>query len=467
MTIRELSVQLGLDVDTQSFAKGQLLAEGLKGVLTKIVEFGEEAVSKFTDVIQKSIELGRAAQFTGIATQALQELRHAAERSGVDVESLNTSVFRLAHSIGEASKGTGAQADAFRKLGVHLKDSDGKLRSTDEIIMSLADGFAAMPDSLEKTGLAMAIFGRAGGKMIPMLNRGKEGIAKLRDEAIVLSDESIKLSQKIKAKLNQMHEASERFWTRLVERALPYLNKLLGWTIKATKGLSKFLHENSKAVMGAIGGLTLALAIYQRQAIIAALRTAAAWALAALPFVTIAAVIGAMLLLMDDLRVYMEGGDSLLGDLKKKLDAWLESVNTDDVWWLQALKDGARIIRELIRMLDEFNDAWGRTSGKTVDRRAGLSPGAIQASADAQTFATMRRRVGMGLSLTDFEQATLNRASIPASSFMEKYGPNAPNMSMNVTVNQSPGMSAQEVVGAIEQHWQSQMSDAGAHSGGQ
>src|SRR6202012_2831992 len=43
--------------------------------------------------------------------------------------------------------------------------------------------FSHMEDGTAKTALAMQIFGRAGAEMIPMLNKGRDGIAELTNEA--------------------------------------------------------------------------------------------------------------------------------------------------------------------------------------------------------------------------------------------------------------------------------------------
>lgn len=75
----------------------------------------------------------------------------------------------------------GKQAsEAFQKLGVQIKNSDGTMRSADAVMLDIATKFKAMPDGVEKTALAMKLFGRSGAEMIPMLNMGGDAIEKLK-----------------------------------------------------------------------------------------------------------------------------------------------------------------------------------------------------------------------------------------------------------------------------------------------
>ena len=63
----------------------------------------------------------------------------------------------------------------------------------------IADKFAVMKDGSEKTALALDLFGRAGAKLIPMLNEGSAGISELQEEAralgIVLGKEDLKAAE--------------------------------------------------------------------------------------------------------------------------------------------------------------------------------------------------------------------------------------------------------------------------------
>jgi phage-related protein/uncharacterized membrane-anchored protein YhcB (DUF1043 family) len=72
---------------------------------------------------------------------------------------------------------------AFDKLGINIKDANGKQKDFQSILLEVADKFKGMPDGIDKTSLSMELFGRSGKEMIPLLNRGSDGIAELEKQA--------------------------------------------------------------------------------------------------------------------------------------------------------------------------------------------------------------------------------------------------------------------------------------------
>ena len=72
--------------------------------------------------------------------------------------------------------------EAFHAMGLSATDAAGKTKNLDVMISEIADKFTNYEDGANKLALAIAIFGRSGQAMIPMLNEGSRGIQELRDE---------------------------------------------------------------------------------------------------------------------------------------------------------------------------------------------------------------------------------------------------------------------------------------------
>lgn len=462
MVLREFFAKLGLDVDAQSFASGMTAVEGIKFGLNKLVEFGHEATEKIFDLIKETVELGRSAQSTGIATRALQELRGAAEASGVDVDSLNTSVFRLSRSILAAKDGTGNQSEAFAKLGVTLKNADGSLRKTDDVMMSLSDGFKKMPDGAEKTALAIELFGRAGARMIPMLNQGSDELARMRGEAIILDDETIKLGKEANVLLIKLHRMSKRFWDELLSKMLPALITAFEYTIKAGKMVGnflEFLHKNIKGIIITLGAFTVAWVVMNAASVAAAVAAGAAWVIAFAPVVAlfgaVAASVGVILVLMDDLATWAEGGDSMFGEFASALNDWM-TVKPGDAWFIVVIKEFMDWIKKAQDALAEL--MWVLSSPKRIKSAAQGVVDTIGANVEGGARAVGDFLSGGG------SPSIGGSASIPSSGGASgSWGPSkVVNNSPNITINQSPGQSAKEVVDEIHRQNQSTMSDANA-----
>ncbi len=82
----------------------------------------------------------------------------------------------------EAAKGDGP-AKVFNALGVSVTDANGRLREGNAVFADLADRFSRMEDGSTKTALAIQIFGESGADLIPLLNAGADGLARMADES--------------------------------------------------------------------------------------------------------------------------------------------------------------------------------------------------------------------------------------------------------------------------------------------
>lgn len=125
----------------------------------------------------------KQAQALGLATDEYGRLAFAAEQSGVDAGTFATAITRFNQEIGKAADGNKAAVKRFQELGLSIKDASGAIRPTEELIAELANRFATLPDGAEKSALATELFGRAGARLLPLLNGGAAGIRNLGEEA--------------------------------------------------------------------------------------------------------------------------------------------------------------------------------------------------------------------------------------------------------------------------------------------
>lgn len=127
-------------------------------------------------------ELFKMSQKIGIATDELSKLKYAAKLADVDTTQLQTGLVKLSKGMGEAARGTGEAYNAFSAMGISVKNTDGTLKSNSQLLGEVADKFAGYEDGASKTALAVAIFGRSGADLIPLLNAGREGLKDAGDE---------------------------------------------------------------------------------------------------------------------------------------------------------------------------------------------------------------------------------------------------------------------------------------------
>lgn len=173
----------GLD-NTASRVSGSLrglvgAAGGLRGVLGglggAISGIGLGAIAK--GAIDAADNMNDLRQKTGVSVEQLSRFQQAAEKSGTSLQGVSSAMVKLNRNLATDNK---AASEALADLGISATDASGKLKSTDQVMLEVADAFAKMPDGAEKSAAAMALFGKSGADLVPLLNGGRESIESLR-----------------------------------------------------------------------------------------------------------------------------------------------------------------------------------------------------------------------------------------------------------------------------------------------
>lgn len=189
--------------------------------------------SAFAIMAKQSIDamdqMNEASQKTGISVEALSQLGYAAKMSGVETESFTSAMVKFNRTIAEGATGSGKAADAFKAIGISAAEL--KSSTPDEILAKVAERFAGFADGANKTALAIALFGRAGADMIPMLNEGANGIAAMRQEADALggtmSKSAAVAADQFNDNLDKMMVKMKSFVKGIVSEVIPTLNVLM------------------------------------------------------------------------------------------------------------------------------------------------------------------------------------------------------------------------------------------------
>jgi lambda family phage tail tape measure protein len=166
----------GASVAMRGMAGSSALLTSSLGALAPLL-----SAAGLVGLVKGAIDAGDAmndlSQRTGVSVDALAKFKKAAATSGTDIDAVAKSLGRLSKGMFEAgTTGKGKAADALNALGISATDAAGKLKTADAVTLEIADRFKAMPDGVTKTALAMALFGRSGAEMIPMLNEGGKAI---------------------------------------------------------------------------------------------------------------------------------------------------------------------------------------------------------------------------------------------------------------------------------------------------
>ncbi len=212
----------------------------------------------FAAMIKNAIDaadhLNKLSQKIGISVEALSTLRFAAQLSDVSLESLQKGIKGLSQNITEANTGIGDGAQMFEALGISVKNADGSMKSTDAVLLNVADVFAHLEDGAVKTALAVKLFGKSGMDMIPLLNQGAAGINQLTAEAerlgLKLTTETARSAEAFNDNLTALKASSSSLSISLARDFLPEL-------INITNAMREAANEAGtlKALWVGLGGV--------------------------------------------------------------------------------------------------------------------------------------------------------------------------------------------------------------------
>jgi hypothetical protein len=231
-------------MDRAKRATSDFLGGVVSGAVAAVASY--QTVSAVIDGVRQAIdrldEISKTAARIGVASDQLQELAYAGELADVGLEALATSSKKLSQAMLEAATGGKEQAAIFRAIGVEVKNADGTLRASNEVMADVADVFAGMEDGAVKTALAVKIFGKAGADMIPLLNGGKQALQEAKEEAhkfgLVLGEETLKNAEAFNDNITRLGKIAQGTFSQIASGVLPVLVSFSEALVEATSDVN-------------------------------------------------------------------------------------------------------------------------------------------------------------------------------------------------------------------------------------
>ncbi|MBF0325988.1 MAG: hypothetical protein HQL42_13080 [Alphaproteobacteria bacterium] len=210
--------------------------------------------------------LGEMSDRLGIGVEALQGYQYAAMRSGVSNEELEVGFKELNKRIGEAVNGGDEVAATFAKLRINLKTSKGELKSTDQVMLDVADALKAIPNAAERAAVAAALFGKQGYMLAPMLAKGRDGIGELVGQALkfgIISEAQAKASGDYMDSVDNLGKAfrglRDAIGVGLIPLFQPLISGMENWIVANREIIASGLGEFAAFAGDMVGGLASAI----------------------------------------------------------------------------------------------------------------------------------------------------------------------------------------------------------------
>ena len=168
----------------QGFSAGTVAAMGAAAVAVAGLI---KAVKAFNDLTIKQAAnadtLLAQSMISGVDTKTLQQWQYAQELIDVSADTITKSLTKITNSAYDAANGNEKLADTYSMLGVSVQNSDGSLRSAEEIFYDVIDALAGVEDQTTRDAIAMDLMGKSAQELNPLILQGSDALRELADEA--------------------------------------------------------------------------------------------------------------------------------------------------------------------------------------------------------------------------------------------------------------------------------------------
>lgn len=199
-------------------------------------------INGFADAIKEADKLDDLSEKTGLTAGNLRELSYAAKIGGTSLEGLIGAMDKLSRSADKSDEEMSKQAQTFKQLGVEAANADGSLKSSEQLMLDLADAFQGIQDGPEKSAAAFRLFGSEAKNILPLLNKGSEEFKRLKEESRELSGVSEQAFTSFAAasgnlfdNIDKLGQVFSGLFTTLASELVPVFNVVLEEIIASAK----------------------------------------------------------------------------------------------------------------------------------------------------------------------------------------------------------------------------------------
>lgn len=206
------------------------------------------------------------AKRTGLTAQAVQELAYVAKMTGSNLSTVEVALRAMQRNLADTGAESATFKGALEALGISLDDL--RQMSPQKQFDTLSNALAGVDDASQRAGLSMAVFGRSGTALMPMLAEGQSKLAALKQEAhdygFVMSGEVIEAGTTFNDNLDRLKGALGGLAQQFVAGLLPALNEFVLDVANVVSGVKNWMSENpglTKTLAALAAGIGAALTV--------------------------------------------------------------------------------------------------------------------------------------------------------------------------------------------------------------
>lgn len=204
---------------------------GLDAIGSAIKKVGQFCWDSAKETAEYADQVGTLSMQYNLTTDQVQEFMYMEDLADVSMETIAGSLTKLTKNMGAAQDGTGKAAGAFDALGVSIYDSNGELRSSQEVFMDAIEALGEIENATERDTISMELFGKGAQDLNPLIALGADGFAALANEAhevgAVMSGDALTAANQYKDSLDRAQQKADSLKRELGQALAPAFEEVI------------------------------------------------------------------------------------------------------------------------------------------------------------------------------------------------------------------------------------------------
>lgn len=192
-------------------------------------------------------DLNTLAKQSGFTTAELQKMKYAQDLIDVSMEDITSSAQKLKKNMGSSS---GSIGEAFAKLGVNVRDSNGAMRDSTTVYWEVIDALSKVGNETERDQLAMTLLGKGADSLAGIIDDGGAALRALGQEAedagMILSQDTLDSLNAVNDKIDETKAKAQATiaasGAKAMDALMPIFDKIItaiGKVLEAIAGLDE------------------------------------------------------------------------------------------------------------------------------------------------------------------------------------------------------------------------------------
>lgn len=296
-------------------------------------------------------ELANFEMQTGIAGDEVSQLGADLAEFGGSAKDAMADLDNLQKAFVESTQGQGALINATKKYGIQVSNQGGKLQNIEQTYKELQKSISKYDKAKQNQILKEMGLTDASIRMLTNKKNLEESFGKSNPTA--LSQDEIKAGKEF----NNMLVGIKDMWLKICGVILKSVMPIFKQVFKFVQGIFNIFIRNGGRVikiLGVLVGILIAIKIVTIGISLAA--QGVLW-----PITAIVAICIILLVIVDDIWTFFEGGESITGELVAKFKEWLEQHPKIKAF-VDAIVAGFKMVWEFVKKAFDYimNFSWSK-----------------------------------------------------------------------------------------------------------